>query len=492
MTNSYKTVQWWFTRYPSNYGFIHPTSGEVTPFSCPCCSMHRETVDHLFGECMCPDQERTRGLCDYEASQVIAAAIIGSEVTSLFVDANDIAQVVCELLRGEGGRGRFPFALEKIIVRASDGDSWRRHTGIVHSALYSFMLGCLMRGKDVEAEICTYSLGAKMGIGKDRDCKCSKCLTSSVVSKAYNKVVKLYMQCGLDLWSHRCERWVEYKEVNHIITPGINSGGLDTSDYAYHEEWEADWGGDEGADGGLGEELADTEGQGVGEGSWVSVQSDKYVNRQQQHSEFDRLTRVYCGYPVKPSKREREGAVRNEAGRSHDMLQYLTNSGELGDSEAMELKVGIDEIIHNLYLDDMGCEEHDLQPGDRVDDVLDLENCQACKLMYYEAENDMRQELDLPIIRSTRRRATESSINFNSIPEVKSILALQWCWLDPSWKAMIGKRAKATRADKCGHYGKRKGCEACTLAQLHAQYQWEVDHPAKKRKCLQQHSFSNS
>ena len=162
---------------------------------------------------MCPDQEKTRGLCDYEASQVIAAAIIGSEVTSLFVDANDIAQVVCELLRGMGGRGRFPFALEKIIVRVSDGDSWLRYTGIVHSALYSFMLGCLMRGKDVETEICTYSLGAKMGIGKNRDCKCSKCLASSVVSKAHNRVVKLYMQCGLDLWSHRCERWVEYKEI---------------------------------------------------------------------------------------------------------------------------------------------------------------------------------------------------------------------------------------------------------------------------------------
>ena len=86
-----------------------------------------------------------------------------------------------------------------------------------------------------------------------------------------------------------------------------------------------------------------------------SVQSDKYVNRQQQHSEFDRLTRLYCGYSVKPSKREREGAVRNEAGRSHDMLQYLTNSGDLGDSEAMELKVGIDEMIDNLYVDDSGC-----------------------------------------------------------------------------------------------------------------------------------------
>ena len=55
------------------------------------------------------------------------------------------------------------------------------------------------------------------------------------------------------------------------------------------------------------------------------------------------------------------------------MLQCLTSSGDLGDSEAMELKVGIDEIIHNLYLDEMGCEEHDLQPDDRVDDVLDLE-----------------------------------------------------------------------------------------------------------------------
>ena len=108
---------------------------------------------------MCPDQEKTRGLCDFEASQVIASAIIDSEVASLFVDVNDIAQVVCELLRGMGGRGRFPFALEKFIVRMSEGDSWLRYAGIVHSALHSFILGCCMSGKDVATETCTYSLG---------------------------------------------------------------------------------------------------------------------------------------------------------------------------------------------------------------------------------------------------------------------------------------------------------------------------------------------
>ena len=70
----------------------------------------------------------------------------------------------------------------------------------------------------------------------------------------------------------------------------------------------------------------------------VSPQSAKYVLRQQELNDYDRMTRLYCGYPPKPSKREREGAIRNEAGRSHSIMHYLTSNGDMEDSDVMELK----------------------------------------------------------------------------------------------------------------------------------------------------------
>ena len=72
---------------------------------------------------------------------------------------------------------------------------------------------------------------------------------------AYRKVVKLYMQCALDLWDHRCDRWVDYKAANYIESPNIGSSAGMGTDYSYHEEWETSWGGVDG----VGEDVGDSE-----------------------------------------------------------------------------------------------------------------------------------------------------------------------------------------------------------------------------------------
>lgn len=328
-----------------------------------------------------------------------------------------------------------------------------------------------------------------MGIGKNMKCKCSKCAALSAATDAYRKVVKLYMQCALDLWDHRCDRWVDYKAANYIESPNIGSSAGMGTDYSYHEAWETSWGGVDGVGEDVGELDSEEEDE-IGEGSWVSPQSAKYVLRQQELNEYDRLTRLYCGYSPKPSKREREGAIRNEAGRSHSIMHYLTSNGDMEDSDVMELKTLIDDNVHLVYADKCGCDDHDLQPDDRVDDILDIEGCDFCKELYLGAEHDARIELNLPIIRSVRRRTTESNIDFNDVPQVRSLLTLQFSWLSPNHQNQIRKRAKESR--RCGHKGRNKRCSTCDLAQLHAQYQWEVDNGSKRRKYLKDNSFRDS
>ena len=105
------------------------------------------------------------------------------------------------------------------------------------------------------------------------------------------------------------------------------------------------------------------------------MNQSSHVLSQQELNDYDRVTRSYCGYPPKHSKREREGAIRNEAGRSHSIMHYLTSNGDMEDSDVMELKTLIDDNIHLVYADKCGCDDHDLQPDDRVDDILDIEGC---------------------------------------------------------------------------------------------------------------------
>ena len=65
---------------------------------------------------------------------------------------------------------------------------------------------------------------------------------------------------------------------------------------------------------------------------------------------------------------------------------------------------------------------------------------------------------------------------------MQSLLTLKWDWLTLNFKNQI--RAVANKSRSCGHKGKRKDCNQCELAQLHAQYRWEVDNGTKRGKIL--------
>ena len=63
-------------------------------------------------------------------------------------------------------------------------------------------------------------------------------------------------------------------------------------------------------------------------------------------------------------------------------MQHMTSNGDMEDCDVMELKTHIDDNIHSLCVEGCGCDDHDLQPDDRVDDVLDTEGCDFCKEIY--------------------------------------------------------------------------------------------------------------
>jgi len=48
MTNSYKTLEWWFHRYPTIFGKLND-DGELLPaYDCPSCANCEETTPHMF------------------------------------------------------------------------------------------------------------------------------------------------------------------------------------------------------------------------------------------------------------------------------------------------------------------------------------------------------------------------------------------------------------------------------------------------------------
>ena len=76
---------------------------------------------------------------------------------------------------------------------------WLRHAEVAHPSLHKLTHDSQLLGARGEMEVCTFSLGAKMGIGKNRGCGCAKCVAKKGAGKIYSKVVKLYLECGMDV-----------------------------------------------------------------------------------------------------------------------------------------------------------------------------------------------------------------------------------------------------------------------------------------------------
>ena len=220
-------------------------------------------------------------------------------------------------------------------------------------------------------------------------------------------------ECGAKVWEARCEEWARIKELFGIEIPTSISSVVDAhvSDRNSEDVWTSHWEiEDEIHDG-----ESDNDGD-EGEGQWKSAPAKKYVARQQELNEYDRLTRLWCMYPTKVSKRERDGAIRNEASKSHSIHEYLNNNdNNLTDSESWELRNKIEEETHAWYERGEGCQHHPLSSEERVDDTLDPNNCNDCKSMVLDIEDEMRDEMGLQITRRAKRRAREQGINFERL-----------------------------------------------------------------------------
>ena len=55
ITEGYKTVSWWFRRYPKEFGVLRSQAGggeRLECFiNCPCCGEEEEDMEHMFGGC---------------------------------------------------------------------------------------------------------------------------------------------------------------------------------------------------------------------------------------------------------------------------------------------------------------------------------------------------------------------------------------------------------------------------------------------------------
>ena len=75
MTNSYKTLEWWFHRYPTIFGKLNFNNENVPAYDCLSCALCVETTPHMFGICTHPDIIKTREIADGAAIETFMDAI---------------------------------------------------------------------------------------------------------------------------------------------------------------------------------------------------------------------------------------------------------------------------------------------------------------------------------------------------------------------------------------------------------------------------------
>ena len=118
-----------------------------------------------------------------------------------------------------------------------------RYAGTVNVALKIMLTAIMMEG--AEEQLCRFSLGAKMGIGKDRGCECSKCKCRVIVEPLVESIINTHVQFGMDTWEERGKWWGEYCEIHEIVAPragailGEGAGGTWRGEE--EEVWESDW-----------------------------------------------------------------------------------------------------------------------------------------------------------------------------------------------------------------------------------------------------------
>ena len=261
---SYKTVEWWFRAHPEVFGVL---KGEEVireeglegrkkfecAYMCPRCGGERETVSHMFGGC-----PGNRGVLDKFNSEIREYL----KVQVPWVE-NMVGWAIggVNMVRHEGGLwGIIRGELEgQVVTQEEEGGQrasfekvrecpqWLINAGLVPIGLkqiFKMMLEFSEEG--VRGEVCLRSKGAKMGIGKKRDCECKSCRVKNKTEKVYKWVVNKCLEMGLTIWDERCEDWGDYCELHEIKVPrarsrvGVEASRFGAADQSGGVDWDSE------------------------------------------------------------------------------------------------------------------------------------------------------------------------------------------------------------------------------------------------------------
>ena len=501
ITNSYKTTVHWFKSHPQVFG-VRKHQSEIDTeglvgrqvykcIDCPLCAQELEDMPHMFGSCSHTELVSIRRYADNEAVNIIMEVMYGTHgLIEMEKGSNQSSQDIL----GHIIAGRFCIVggstqLVKSVCKALQGVQWLKYAGVVNKSLKHMLTAIAMEGKS--EQLCTYSLGAKMGVGKDRGCQCCKCEARDVVDPLFEKLIMLYVKCGMDIWKQRGSEWGEYCEIQDIVVPraGVVGSGERGGTWGGEEAevWESDWVVEDEEQ--LEEQNADVtireDVEVDREVRWGVAGNAKYDKRQEEHDNMDRQVRVWCGYPVKVTSREKANARKREAGLSRDIREFMDVEDE---EEREELEGQIEDLRESIAgrrsSEGEGCEVHVMgSERDRASEVLDVQNCGECKSLWESSLEVAREELGLRP-RERRRVEVEGDSVDDQLSNMLGRLELKWEWLDKGWQVAIQGQAKQLRA--C-HTHKKKECKTCELAKLSAQFQWEQRYVAKRKGCLEKH-----
>jgi hypothetical protein len=343
ITNTYKTTGHW---YKSHYKVFGKRRGQAEIDSgrlvgrqqykcidCPLCSQEVEDLPHMFGCCNSEGLVDIRKHADNRVINKIMEVMHGSHGLGELCSASGLSgeEVIEKVVVGHfcvlGGSSKLRKSAEAVMLAVP----WLKYAGILNVALRKMLMAIMMEG--IDEQVCRFSSGAKMGIGKDRSCECSKCKCMVVVEPLVESIISTYVQCGMDIWEERCRLWGEYVETWEFVVPraggvsGEEAGG--TWGGEGEEVWESNWVVEDEEQ--LEEQRMEREEGEVGDVdrdvSWHCSVNLKYEQRKEEYDEINRKVRVWCGYPVKESGREKINARRREVGLSADIRELMDVEG---------------------------------------------------------------------------------------------------------------------------------------------------------------------
>jgi hypothetical protein len=467
-TEMYKTSQWWFKRYPQEFGHLRGAAeieegglvGGLRYHSMMCtqCGEKEETMRHMFGECQGESDDGKMGELRERLnlrSQELVEGVLrrwgvrwegwvrgGDRV-------GDMRHGLWSFMMGVG-EGLVEAAwwskVEVQVQKQRGFPEWMRYAGLLPSGLKVMLMTWVnLGGRGAASEVCEFELGAKMGIGKNRKCKCVKCCRREAVDGCLQKLIDEHLSTGLELWETRCESWGDWCEMTGFKVPWSRGGGGTPSGEVVpaeaqlcEEEWEE------------AEESGSEEGEREGKG-WVMKVGEKRKLREEELAEAALRVREICGYGMGKGKKEREVARGRELRGTRDIREVMGGGGREGEEE-----------------EDLG-EEGQEGGSDREQG----EETQGGYFSHVGGGVEGGSSADAEAEAAEEER------------DMVAQLRVRWDWMEAGWQAKIRDRAKIRRVDKCGHLGHRKQCDGCRRERIRAHREWEEDNPRKVRRLLE-------